>query len=270
MGRIDKTFALFLTLIIAVSCLTLLTVKPANAQPEVSTSSAPVFTLKFIDNSYYVPPTTTSTTDPYTGNVTTITKSGYYIENKSIEAIISNNLGASYYDFRFKGHYTDQWSYFPSDPNSVSGYNQYDAYSVPCQADSSSLYTTIALTFLPNNIPVNGELDVQIQALFGGYRAVPYGHSVPLPAPTYDFYFNGTVSNWSNSQTLVYNGTDYILPASTSSPTSSSIPSPSPTVPEFPASTLIPLMVTMLCLAVMVRHRKTISQNKPNIKRKKA
>ncbi len=32
MGRIDKTFALILTLVIAMSCLTLLTVKPANAQ----------------------------------------------------------------------------------------------------------------------------------------------------------------------------------------------------------------------------------------------
>jgi hypothetical protein len=269
MGNTDKGLALALVLVMAILSASLLMVKPANGElpistPPISTSSAPIFSLKFVDNSYYVQPTTTSTTDPYTGNVTTTTKAGYLVENKTIQAVIANNLEASYYNFRFKGHYSDQWSYFPSDPNIFDGYNHMDSYSVPCQADSSSSYTTIALTFLPSNVPVNGQLDVQVQALFGGYRAVPYGHFVPLPAPTYDFYFNGTVSSWSNSQTLVYNGTDYILPANSSPSASSLIQTPSPAVPEFPSWILL-LVTIIVVLTGLVYFKKTQSQIKVKI-----
>jgi hypothetical protein len=43
MGKISKTLAIFLCVIITLSCLTLLTVKPANAQVEVTNSSIPSF-----------------------------------------------------------------------------------------------------------------------------------------------------------------------------------------------------------------------------------
>jgi hypothetical protein len=48
MGKINKTFALVLALIIAMSCLTLLTVKPANAQ--TSTLTLHHFEYNFIDS----------------------------------------------------------------------------------------------------------------------------------------------------------------------------------------------------------------------------
>ena len=70
MGKIGKTFAIFLTLIVAMSCLTLLTVKPVNAQ-SIPKPSVPEFTLQIADHSYDVPAKTTSTTDPYTGKTTT-------------------------------------------------------------------------------------------------------------------------------------------------------------------------------------------------------
>jgi hypothetical protein len=44
------------------------------------------------------------------------------------------------------------------------------------------------------------------------------------------------------------------------------LPTPTPTVPEFSWLAIIPLMISMLSVAVAFRrHRKTISQNKPNI-----
>ena len=46
MSKIGKTFALFLTLIIAMSCLTLLTVKPAFAQ-SIASPSIPQFSVKY-------------------------------------------------------------------------------------------------------------------------------------------------------------------------------------------------------------------------------
>ena len=189
----SKTIVLMLFALLALSSLVM--------AGSVSAQSVPEFTLKYVDYSYDVPSTTTSTTDPYTNETTTTTVPGYHVENKTVEATIKNNLGASYYNFRYKGHYEEEWSYYPSDPDSFGGYNHYDAYSVPCQASTSD-YTVISLYFLPESVPVGGEIDVQVQALFGDYRAVPYGHFFPLPAPTYDFYFEGTTSGWSETKTL--------------------------------------------------------------------
>ena len=112
--------------------------------------SVPEFTVRYVDNSYDVPPKTTSTTDPYTNETTTTTILGYHVENKTIEATINNNIGASYYNFRYKGHYEDEWSYYPFDPDRSLPYFLSDAYSVPNQASTAS-YTVVALPrlFLP-------------------------------------------------------------------------------------------------------------------------
>jgi len=168
----------------------------------VSEPSVPEFTLEYVDNSYDVPPTTTSSTDPYTNETTTTTIPGYHVENWTLQATIKNNLCASYYNFRYKGHYEDEWSYYPFGPNGSLGYMLSDAFSVPYKASTSD-YTVAALpSYFFKDIPEGGEVDVQVQALFGDFRAVPYVHLVPLPAPTYDFYFEGTTSDWSDTQTI--------------------------------------------------------------------
>jgi hypothetical protein len=186
-----------------------------HAQPSV-----PEFTLKYADYSYDVPPKTTTTTDPYTNETITTTIPGYHVENKTIEATINNNIGASYYNFRYKGHYENEWRYYPFDPNSSLPYFLSDSYSVPYQASTSS-YTVAALpSIFFKDIRVGGEVDVQVQALFGDFRAEPFGH-IGLPAPTYDFYFEGTTSDWSDTQTVTI--------GESQTPTPSPQPTPSPT-----------------------------------------
>jgi hypothetical protein len=54
MGRISKTVALLLTLIVVMSCLSLLMVKPTNAQL-IPAPSVPQFTVKFVEWTYFVP-----------------------------------------------------------------------------------------------------------------------------------------------------------------------------------------------------------------------
>ena len=58
MGKIGKTSALFLTLIIALSCLNLLTFKPANAQTivksEIPKPAIPQFNVTLYDSSYEI------------------------------------------------------------------------------------------------------------------------------------------------------------------------------------------------------------------------
>ena len=84
--------ALALILLTAMSSLSLIMVKPANAQSTLK-PYVPEFTLKYLDNSYDVPPT--YGTDPYTGNNVT-TQAGYHVQNESVEVIIKNQPFTSY------------------------------------------------------------------------------------------------------------------------------------------------------------------------------
>ncbi len=86
MGRISKAFAFFLTLIIAMSCLTLLVVKPTYAQSNVP--SVPNFIISYIDSSYYSSPAYTP--NPFTG--TTPATSFNFYENKSIALTIQSSI----------------------------------------------------------------------------------------------------------------------------------------------------------------------------------
>jgi hypothetical protein len=217
--------------------------KPTFAQSQ--TKPIPEFILKFADHSYDVPPTVTSTTDPYTNKTTTRTIAGYHVDNKTIDAEITNN-GGSYYNFRYKPHYTDNWSYYPFNPDINTEYIVPSAQDLSgVYAASTSSYTTVSLTFLPKTIPENGVVDVQVQALFGSYEKHPSGMR-GAGFPTYDFIFSGESSNWSNTQTVT-------MPSSTFTS-----PSPSPTVPEFPIwLVILPFFISLLSVAVVLRHRKT-------------
>jgi hypothetical protein len=220
----------FLTAILIAGLVLASAMRLGTAQASTDVDGVPEFTLRYVDNSYDVPPKTTTSTDPYTNEITTTTIPGYHVENRTVEAVIKNNVGASYYNFRYKGHFSEEWSYYPSDPDSVSGYNHYDSYSVPYQA-SDSTYTVATLpSFLFESVPAGGKVDVQVQALFGNYRAEPYGHVIPLPAPTYDFYFEGTTSDWSSTQTITIGEgqAPTPAPATTPTPAPTATPSPSP------------------------------------------
>jgi hypothetical protein len=189
---------------------------PASAQ---SKPSVPEFTLKYVDNSYDVPPKTTTTTNPYTNETTTTTTPGYHVEYKTVEATINNNIGASYYNFRYKGHYENEWTYFPFDPNRSLPYFLSDSYSVPYQASNSSYTVATLPPIFFQNIPIGGEVDVQVQALFGDFDAEPFGH-LHLPQPTYDFYFEGTTSGWSETQTITIGEVQTPTPSAESTLTS--------------------------------------------------
>jgi hypothetical protein len=162
-------------------------------------------------------------------------------QDKTITATIKNNLNASYYNFRFKRHNENEWNYYPIDPTSFSGYNTYDTYSnsVPYQASNSD-YTTVTLpSEYFQNVPTGGEVDVQIQALIGDYKQVPYGCSAPS-GPTYDYYFESTITDWNNTQTIVFEEDS--------------------SIPEFPSWIILPLFVTTTLAITIYKKRLRSSQ----------
>ena len=169
MGSKSKTLALMLTLIIVLSCLTMLMVKPANARttpnPSVPVPSIPEFSVKFVNASYEIP--ASSTINPYTGQNETSPSS--YIENYSIQVIVKNQpftpqwnpegnsgfIPTLYYNVRMKGHFEDNWKILYSPDTDF-----------PTQSNSD--YTMVySEEFNPNGLTTNYQIDFQVQALIG-------------------------------------------------------------------------------------------------------
>ena len=112
----SKTLSLALILILAVSSIIM--VKPTFAQ-SIPKPSVPQFTVNLADHGYDVPPSVTSTTDPYNGKTTTTTFPGYHyqnitvdvtIENQPFPATIDGNTSNLYYNLRTKPQFGENWA----------------------------------------------------------------------------------------------------------------------------------------------------------------
>ena len=159
-----RAFALALIVVIAISSISLLIAKPAEAQSS-SKPSTPQFTMKYLVQPYYIPPTTpTYTIDPYTGqqNILTPGSPSYSGDNKTIELKIKNQLFNPYtdnkgnqislfYNISYKGHFENDWKTY------------YDYDSAPGFYQSDSEYTTVVFTNPPNE----GQIDFRVEAQIG-------------------------------------------------------------------------------------------------------
>jgi hypothetical protein len=230
MGRIGKSFALILILIMAISCLIM--VESAFAQT-IPKPSVPEFTLKYIHNSYDVAPT--YGIDPYTGK-TVVTQAGYHVENQSVEIAIRNQpftyieldngrYANLFYNISYRGHYEKDWYYY-----------SYDLNTEWFLGKSDSEYTVISFKQIPNE----GKMDFRVQAQVG------YFTDYNMPWKVY--VFHGETSGWSNIQTIT------IPEGSTST---SPNPTPTPTVPEFPSMIIIlTFLITVTVLWTIIVRRK--------------
>jgi hypothetical protein len=214
----SKRATLMFITVLAVSSLIM--VEPVFAQ-SIPKPAVPEFTLKYVDN--------------------------------TIQAEIRNNIGASYYNFRYKGRYENEneWRYHPFSPSAL-GYMLPDAFSVPYQASTSD-YTVAALpSYFFKDITVGGEVDVQVQALFGDFRAEPYVHITPVGGPTYDFYFEGTASDWSNTQTIKIGETQSATPSPSTTPISTPYQEPQQTEQEIIIGAAIAAVVIGAGLGLLI------------------
>jgi hypothetical protein len=251
MNRVGKGFALFIILIIATYSLSLIMVKPVNAQSTIPRPSVPQFTLKLADHSYDVPPVTTTTTDPYTGEQVTHTTSGYHVKRKTIDLIIQNQFleisvknainSSIYYNMRYKGHYESTWKEL--------SWNEGNSGTLVPQSDFQVTVISIPSTGYPNK----AQLDFQVQAFVCAYeQVVDSNHMFPISYIEFAVFADGE-SGWSSTQTIT------IGEASTST-----LRTPTPTVPEFSLLVVLPLIFGVFSIAVILWHRKPISQNKLN------
>jgi hypothetical protein len=280
----NKKFALLLILMLAASCVTVV------AHASIPQPSVPDFTLKFIDNSYDVPPTYSK--DQYTGK-TVMTQAGYHVENKSIEVTIKNqqftpykdakgNYLDLYYDIRWKGHFGDYWyDYNSTRDYLVNSFSQFDDNGFPIpnspfkvatfalgnNSQNSNYYSTI------RDISAGGQADFQVQAFIGYYTRINLTITNPAELQfshgevPYYYSFSGESSGWSNTQTITIDGSASTTTPNTS-PSQNSTGTPSQSGSENAASSsldwaqiaalaLLGVIAVLLVVAVVYLRRRS-------------
>ena len=243
MNRISKSFAIFIILIIAISSISLIMVKPAFAQ-SIPTPSVPEFTIEPVGPSFDIPPT-------YSFNSSSgffYVNEGYHFEYSTVEVIIKNqaftnqtNIDYLLYNVRLKPHnYPDSYWQELFNPN-LDGF--------PIQTSSNFTIIPIAAegaTELQYQIAAGATTDVQVKAMIGHIERGFNGNATNQ-IEMYPYVFVGQTSGWSDTHTVT-------LPPKV--PINVSSPTPSPTVPEF-SSWTIPLLLTIAVAAgLLVYHRK--------------
>ena len=248
MNRVGKGFAIFIILIIAISSISLIIVKPAFAK-SIPTPAVPEFTVEPIGPSFEIPPT-------YSFNSSSgffYVNEGYHFEYSTVEVIIKNqvftdqtNIDHLLYNVRLKPHdYPDNYWQELFNPN-LDGF--------PIQTSSNFTIIPIAAegaTELQYQIAAGATTDVQVKAMIGHIER-GFNSNATNQIEMYPYVFVGQTSGWSDTHTVT-------LPPKV--PITVSSPTPSPTAPEF-SSWTIPLLLTIaVAAALLVYHKKNPKHN---------
>jgi len=214
------SFALVLILIMAISIVDLLIVKPVNAQ----IPQTPPFSISTVSDTSVIP--ATYSTNPYTG--ANIANLGYNVASFNVTITIRNNPQITAYELDVKGHYSSQsqWQNPWGDEGNVTAfassgsqtvitlYGDNESEAVPEYAPNA-----IFLQFGGHwgiDVPFGGQVDFRLQAVSG---------ETPI-RELIGYEVLGNVSDWSPIQTVTV--PDF----------STLTVSPTPTVPEFPSAVI--------------------------------
>jgi hypothetical protein len=284
MGKIGKASAVLLTLIIAISCLAVLMVKPSDAQ-SIPKPSAPEFTVNYINSSYYIPPSPildnkgSVITDDTTGQP--LMTGDYYVNNSTIQIIIKNQPYGTYTDngYPVKLYYNVRFNVLTASTYIENGVNYTKAggWSIPIY-DTSNLpvasneqYTVIEIHHQEGGwnasgnthlgLPWNGYLlGLQVEAMLGSIQK----DTVYPPSMNFT-YFYGQTSDWSDTQTLTIPDTNLVSSWQLAL-------TPTPITPESDPYWMLKLMyylipvgavvavVIISCFLLIERHRKRRNQ----------
>jgi hypothetical protein len=247
-----KTFSLTLILIFVVSSL--LIVQPAFAPSIHTLPSAPTVTVTLTNASYYLP--TTYFTDPQTG--ANITKAGSFVNAENLTFTIQNQPNVTYYVIRWMTPHMNGWSNIEGN---IDGFGMNATL-----ASSSGSTTTWVLTGTYDTFLLysnEGQSSTSVDGYsFVGYLNLESGATIEFQVQACngypEFYAGigvgegysiiGEVSNWSNTQTITIPETSNSAPPSPTPPSSY--------VPEFSWIEVLPILVSTIALAVILKHQK--------------
>lgn len=227
MGSTSISFSVLLAAILAVSSLIM--VESASAQ-SIPTPAVPEFTLTLISS----PPDS-------------------HFVNKTIELAIKNQpsfpKNGFFYNVRIRIN-DDNWG--PLYPNNNSVPNQSDGEYTILSYSSGYLGVEYQyhLGYKVENLTADDKIDFQVQAMVGSIHRV-FNPNATNQLEMYPYIFSGGTSDWSNTQTITIPATPTIL---------SLTPTPTPTVPELSWLVIVPLLLSLLSIAMVLRHRKQVKK----------
>jgi hypothetical protein len=228
MAKTGQYLCLCLVVILVLSIALL--IKPSSEQ---SNPSAPEFTVRFVGPAYTV--SKISLYDSAKSEFVTY-EENFTIEYTNFEIKIRNQPNTPdnyYFQIRSKMHSSQNWTtwYYFSDSNLI-----------PRQ--SSSEYTVLTYAWTGNFIqgvltheiymPNNTKVDVQIQSMIGSF-----GREVEPPYQFPAWVFRGVTSDWSN-QTI----------------TTGAVTLNTKTVPEFPLTAFLIVVLAVVSLLLIIGKRK--------------
>ncbi len=253
--------------------------QPAGAQA-IAKPYVPHFTLRYVNNSYDVPPV--YGTDPYTGK-TVVTQEGYHIQNATVEVIIRNqpynpvaNEGGSptylCYMIATKGYYENWLTYSRvGQPVNITSYTYFpDSYHMSTQ---NSEFTVITFGLGGNNgtdasvklgnVTDGGTVDFRVQAIIG-YSTRYNDPVIQIGVPTdrdyepHHYVFIGQESDWSNTQTITLGENTEATPIPTYPPLQTVLAqeTPAPSVPEFSTVAIPFLLLAVASTVTLFLNRK--------------
>jgi len=215
MGCLSKCLALILILTMALSCASLLMVKPANAQT-IPKPSVPEFTIQTQTQNNTTTITLTIRNQPFDA-ANQYPNGFFYNVAVSVDAKNWNELY----------HVEDASDWYPQQSNSSTTVLTYVAGETRYYPMNASQRVGI--------IPKSGEVAFKVQAMIGHRDRGAFQNGF-MP-----YVLVGEESDWSTAQTIT-------IPASSPPPTSTS------SIPEFPALIILPLLFSLFAVAAIVRH----------------
>jgi len=225
--------------------------------------SVPQFSLKLDDTSFDVPPSTTTTIDPYTGEKTIIFAPGYHVDSRAIVVTIKNQVPHKlytdtdekkyrlYYHVQVKGHFGGEWKDF------AKPFFQSDSEYTIIGGWDSEYKNGVQLDFRVQAII--GQRDTSSEAFF---PFVPY---YPIEGITPAYYTDVEYSGWSSVLTFTISAhgkssTSTISSSpsdsSTLSPTESSNPLPKTPWATYSLTIIITICIIAIPVAIVMYHNK--------------
>jgi hypothetical protein len=249
-----KSISLLLILLLAISVGPLI-IKPTNAQ-SIPKPAVPEFTVNVIHSSGF------NGTLQY-DNITLVIA----IKNQQFNYSINGTLCKIFYDIRIKYHSYQDWEWAELCQTSTYYEKEFTSYlqehlefvtnNTPAQSNSE--YSIIPLTYydpsigdqgISYKINTNATIDIQVKAYVAHSTQgwVAYQQNAPcLGGQFMNVTALDSSSNWSSTQTIT-------IPAISTSP-SPTIPNSSPTVPEFPIITIVPLLGAITSTIIILKKK---------------
>lgn len=220
----NRKIMLAFLLIMAVSTLSILSVKPAFAETSIPMPYVPEFSVTYIASSY-----TVSSTNQYTGATVTTTYPNDTVQivilNQGFNPIVNGSITVGlYYNVQEEGHFSngDDWVGISS-------------YSPANNSEYTVINYVVGTSGGMPQVPAGGQVDFQVQAFIGYgtqvFNPTANGAATGSGVPLYYNVYTGEKSAWSNTQTITATN------GSTSTSISANSPYPTYSPTPIPAST---------------------------------